>query len=381
MAASIHVPRINNNDDEVKLVELRVTVGDRVQAGQVVASVETDKAVVDVESATEGHVLAVLGTLDAQVRVGSVLIWLGATADEAVPAAAVAEPVTAAGPPAGAATAKALALLHQYGLSVGDVPASGGRLSAEAVLRHVQASGLQPRPGPSRGNTGAHSAVVMSDRADKPDMPGTARPLRNTERGMLNTVRWQRDFAVPGYVEMAYDAAAWDRHAAAFGHKHQLLLNPLLALLAWRLVQLAVATPKFNATIAGDHRHEYDRVNLGFTVQSGEVLYLAVLRDAATLDELGFANRLVDLQRRAAGHLLEPSELQGATIGFSSMARWKVARHVPILSPHTALMVAHSVAPDGGGVLAATYDHRVLHGGEVAAILRKLGNAPAAVDA
>ena len=85
MAISVHVPRINNNDDEVKLVELRVATGDAVKAGQVLASVETDKAVLDVESPADGVVLAVQGEVESQVRVGSVLMWLGSSADEPVP--------------------------------------------------------------------------------------------------------------------------------------------------------------------------------------------------------------------------------------------------------------------------------------------------------
>ena len=44
MATPVHVPRVNNNDDEVKLVELKVEIGSPVTAGQVLAAVETDKA-------------------------------------------------------------------------------------------------------------------------------------------------------------------------------------------------------------------------------------------------------------------------------------------------------------------------------------------------
>ena len=189
---------------------------------------------------------------------------------------------------------------------------------------------------------------------------------------MLATVSWHRDVAVAGYVEVACDTAAWDAYAKDFGRRHGLLLSPLLPLMSWRLVELARETPRLNATIVGNGRLEFNEVNLGFTVQAGSVLYLAVARNAASLGELGFVNALVELQRRAAGHKLGPLETSGTTIGFSSMARWKVSRHMPILPPHTALMVAHAEAPDGAGVLGATYDHRVLNGAEVAATLRKL---------
>jgi len=189
---------------------------------------------------------------------------------------------------------------------------------------------------------------------------------------MLATVTWHRDQAVAGYIELPYDPAPWDTHAKQFGEQHGLLLNPMLALMAWRLVELAIESPKLNATIAGNQRHEYKEVNLGFTVQAGDVLYLAVFRNAASAGELDFVKQLSGLQRRAAAHELSPLETQGATIGFSSMARWNVSRHIPILAPQSAIMVAHAVSADGEAVLGATYDHRVLHGGAVAALLRKL---------
>lgn len=364
MAVPVHVPRINNNDDEVKLVELRVAVGDRVTAAQVIASVETDKAVVEVEAPADGYVLAVQGEVDTTVQVGCVLVWLGATADEAVP---VDTPSAGAATATRTPTAKALVLLREYGLAADDVPGSGDRLSADDVRRHVTAKGLV-RAGAPTGTT-PRPAVELETR---PEIDGALRPLLNHERGMLHTVIWQRDVAVPGYLELVYDHSRWEQAAAAFSQQHSLLLNPLLPLMAWQLVELATQTPRYNATLVGEQRHEYHQVNLGFTVQAGEVLYLAVVGNAASLGEVGFVNRLVDVQRRAASHSLAPQEIRGATIGFSSMSRWKVTRHVPILAPHTALMVAHTVGADGQGVLGATYDHRVLHGGEVVTLLRKL---------
>jgi pyruvate/2-oxoglutarate dehydrogenase complex dihydrolipoamide acyltransferase (E2) component len=73
---------------------------------------------------------------------------------------------------------------------------------------------------------------------------------------------------------------------------------------------------------------------------------------------------------------LAPVEMRGATVGLTSMARWGVRRHIPVLAPQTALMVAHSApAPDGtSAVLGATYDHRLLTGFDVARLLQKLAN-------
>jgi hypothetical protein len=54
------------------------------------------------------------------------------------------------------------------------------------------------------------------------------------------------------------------------------------------------------------------------------------------------------------------------------MARWPVTRHMPILIPHTSLMIAHTASGSQAATLGATYDHRVLSGGDVVRVLQEL---------
>ena len=408
MPSAIHVPRINNNDDTVRLAVLSVEVGAFVSAGDTVIEVESEKAAVAVEADRDGYVLAVLGAEGDMLQVGAVALWLGETADEAVPETAqAAAPADQAG--AGTATAKARLLLGQYGLAAADVPQSGDRLTASDVEAHVAARGLTPRVGatPTPAATAAPGAALPAS--------ATIRPAEPVRRGMVASVTWQRDHAAATYLEIPFDPAPWDARAAAFAKTHRLLFSPLLPLLAFRLVTLARRMPLANATVLerpdGIFEASYDTVNLGFTVQAGETLYLVVLAEAETLDEPGFVARLGDLQRRAIARKLQPAELHGATIGFSSMARWGVARHIPVLAPHTAVMVSHTVGsmngrpsgstvdgkpsgstvdgkPSGStvdgkpsgctvdgkpaGVLGVTYDHRVLSGFDAVRLLRAL---------
>lgn len=127
-----------------------------------------------------------------------------------------------------------------------------------------------------------------------------------------------------------------------------MLFSPLLALMAYRLVTLVRETPMANVTVIdrpdGPVDAISDAINLGFTVQAGAVLHLVVLAGANHLTAMELANKLADLQRRAITRELKASELQGATIGFSNMARWGVLRHIPVLAPHTSVMVAHAVS-------------------------------------
>jgi pyruvate/2-oxoglutarate dehydrogenase complex dihydrolipoamide acyltransferase (E2) component len=198
------------------------------------------------------------------------------------------------------------------------------------------------------------------------------------ERAMLSTVAWHRDRAVPGYVEIEYDPKAWNEHAASYASENKLLLSPLLALIAFRLVEIARATPRINATIVGERRYQYQTVNLGFTVQAGATLYLAVVQNAHEMSASRFIDALGEVQRHAVAHKLRPGEASGATVSFSSMARWDVARHIPILPPHTGLIVAHA-APRAAGlaVLGASYDHRLLTGFDAVNVLRALAQPSA----
>jgi pyruvate dehydrogenase E2 component (dihydrolipoamide acetyltransferase) len=357
MPTPLHTPRVNNNDDTVRLVKLFVKPGDSVRAGQLVAEVETDKANFTVESDRDGYVLTVEKALNDAIDVGSVLLWLGTSADEAAPIASAAISKAPAEP-----TLKAAQLLATHGLKASDVPASGERLSVADIERFLSSRNL-----PNPTNPTNHSNLSNLSIAE-----GVAKPLTPEERGMLRTVSWQRDEAVPGYVELAYDVAAWERAAADYQRRESLLLSPLLALMAHRLARVAAGNAKLNSTIVGENRHVYAAVNLGFTVQSDSMLYLVVVHNAAELGCREFVERLGRLQRGALGHALRAADITGATISFSSMARWNVSRHVPVLPPHTSLIVAHAGSRDGGGTLGATYDHRVLTGYEALAALRQL---------
>ena len=195
---------------------------------------------------------------------------------------------------------------------------------------------------------------------------------------MLRTVSWHSRVAVPGYVEVAYDANAWDSYATTFQKEHKLLLNPVLSLMAYRLVALIESNPKYNGTVDGDEKILYQPVNIGFTVQSGENLYLTVLANAQQLSANEFVSRLLELQKAAMKNKLTPAQTSGATIGFTSMARWGVVRHQPVLAPNTSLMVAHSSPVNGQGALGATYDHRLLSGADAVAALNFLKSRPEA---
>ncbi len=369
MPNPLHVPRVNNNDDTVRIVDLGVKKGDFVTRGQVVGAVETDKAVLDVPAEQDGYVLKILYGKGETASVGSVLLWLGEIADERVPEQAPTAAKRVSAVATGRPTAKAQAMLRELDLDANVIPAAGERLAVADIEAWLAKQRSPIRP-PSPDTRGAPEPA--------PSVPGEYHELSAEERGMLFTVSWHRDRAAPGYLEIEYDPKPWNDYAARYAEQNKLLLPPQLALLAFRLVELAKSNPRINATVIGDRRYEYHPVNLGFTVQAGQTLYLAVVRAAHEMSTPRFIDALGEVQRHAMAHKLRPDESSGATLAFSSMARWNVSRHVPILPPYSSLIVSHAAAPGSGkAVLGASYDHRQLTGFDVANVLQALVQLPA----
>jgi len=366
MAFPLLTPRVNNNDDVVRLTKLWVDKGASIRRGLPVADIETDKSVFTIEAEQEGYLLGFMAKEGDTIAVGSILAWLGSDPGEAIPSAAASS--NGSRQSTSDVSLKAALLLAQYGLKASEIPRQGERLTAGDVESYVQSRGLEPRAASSSRS----SVGEAQKRRQTPPAPGQRVKLTPEQRGMLKTVEWQQQEAVAAYVEISYDPAPWETFARDFQKLNKMLVSPLVSLMAWRLVQLAKEHPEINATLADGEKYVYDHVNLGFTVQAGERLYVVVLQDAEQLNQLDFVKRLGELQRSATNNSLRPDETSGATIAISSMARWPVTRHVPILVPHTALMIAHTASVAGTATLGATYDHRVLSGADTVRVLQAL---------
>ncbi|TAN66906.1 MAG: hypothetical protein EPN20_06970 [Magnetospirillum sp.] len=337
MATAIPVPRLNANDDTVQVVRLLVAAGAPVRAGQAVAEVQTDKAVVEVEAPLAGIVLRLDVAAGDMVAVGRPLLWLGREGD--VPPAEAAANLA----PSGGISAKARLRMAELGLSPDAVAGEAGRVTVGRV-----------------------EALAARRVPPAPAIDGERRALSPSQRAMVRMVGWQA-VAAPAYVEVPFDQTAWQARGRRFSGDHRLPFDATLGLLAHGLVGALEGYPLANATLVDGEIHAYGSVNLGFAVKTPSGLAMVVVRKAETLDALGLVRRLFDLQRAAFANRLTPDESGGMTVAFSSLGL--AVRHIPVLPPHTALIVAHAAH---GATLGATYDHRLLDGAAVGRLLARL---------
>src|ERR1700688_492681 len=106
MAFSVVMPALEMAQETGKLVAWRKAEGDSVTKGEPLLEIETDKAVLEVESPADGILAGVKAQAGAVVPVGKVIAWIvrpgevppAEVASPGSPAHSVAEPARAAAP-------------------------------------------------------------------------------------------------------------------------------------------------------------------------------------------------------------------------------------------------------------------------------------------
>ncbi len=409
MATYIEMPKLADTMTEGTLLKWRKSEGDKIQAGDVLADIETDKATMEMEADDDGILHKHLVTAGQKVAVGSQIALLLAK-DEAPPAAGAAptqaaEPAKAASAPAPAAatpTSKAAAL----GISGDRVKASplAKKIAAEKGVQLSTLSGTGPggRIVAADVQGGQASAAPSKAPASTPvaSTPAGAGDQRIALSGMRRVIA-ERLLAskttIPHfYLNIEVDAAPLMKlradlntaNEAAGGTKFTVNDFVLKAVVA-----AAAKVPAVNASFAGDAIIQYGAINLAVAVAVEEGLVTPVIRDAAKKTLREISESVKDLATRARSKKLKPDEYQGGTITVSNLGSYGIESFSAIINPPQAMILAIGaivkkpvVGPNDSIVagqrmaIGLSADHRVVDGAvgaQYLTALRQLLESPA----
>jgi pyruvate dehydrogenase E2 component (dihydrolipoamide acetyltransferase) len=431
----IFMPALSSTMTEGKIVEWLKKPGERVERGESVLVVESDKADMDVEAFQEGFLAAVLMEAGSTAPVGETIGLIVETEAEiaaakasapapaasapaaAVPAAAppapaapspapvappapVAAPVAAPQPvavPAGAgdgrvvATPRARKLAAQLGVALASVRGSGpnGRIQAEDV---EQATG-QPVSVPrvAEGTAPAMAVAAGNGAAAAPAAPAGQSFGRAGETVAFNTLQqavvrnMNASLAVPcfhvGYTITTDRLDAFYKQVKAKG-------VTMTALLAKAVGVTLARHPQLNASASEAGMAYPASVNVAVAVAMDDGgLITPVLAAADRTDLYSLSRNWADLVARSRSKQLKPEEYTTGTFTLSNLGMFGVDRFDAILPPGTGAILAVAasrpvVAALKDGSIAVrrqmqvnlTADHRVIYGTHAAAFLKDLAD-------
>lgn len=409
------------------------SVGDAVEKGETLFEVSTDKVDTEIPSPAAGTLTAILVPAGQTVDVGTTLALIDETPDEAGPATASSAP-SAASSAARAERVRASGdgdlrlspvvrrLLAEHHLEPGEVEGTGpqGRITRDDVLAHVErasrespdAGSVSPvvrrllkenglRVGDVRG-TGPGGRVTRRD-VEAALAGGAAGPGDADEVVPFTTIRrltaehMVRSKATSAHTlmvrEVDYENVERARRLHGPGFKDRegfsltyLPFNAVAAVAALR------EFPHLNASVGDDALLVHRRVNLGIAVDlDGEGLVVPVVKDADAIGLPAMARTIRSLADGARSKRLTVDDVTHGTFTITNPGPFGTLMTGAIINqPQVAILATDGVSrkpvvvtgPDGGesiaihsiGLVALTFDHRVIDGAYAARFLARLAD-------
>lgn len=366
---SVRIPQIGEGLQEARLVAVLKQPGDRVKRDEPIYQMETDKAVMDVESPYDGVLVEWLGQPDDVLAIGAEVARMdvegdvqemtvhGAPATTDVPAAASESKAPTAKlqgiPPRTRAYAKEKGLSDEQLVSI---TPEGSKLMPSDIDAYLAAAGAGASA-PTGGGEGY-----------------SEQKLGQKQRLLASRLVRGSQLVVPGTMTVV---ANWEgienvrAHMKSSGDSFQ---PSSFTMFAYAVAQTLKDFPIFRSSMIGDDTlRTYDHANLGIAVGlPGDELVIAVVDKADTLSWRDFGEKAraqIDLARTGKDQANE-----SVTISLTNMQAAGLREAVPVVVPPAVATlflgeVFNALDPAVTEIkvrrvvnLTLTFDHRVMNG-------------------
>ncbi len=358
MAIYIEMPKLSDTMTEGVLVKWLKKEGDKVETGDVVAEVETDKATMEMEAFDDGILHKHLVEPGAKVAIGgriALLLQKGekAPADgEAIPEspkAAASKADTTAPPPLQA--------------KVSATPAattSGARIKVSPLAKKIAASkGVElsgiSGTGPggrivAKDVEGAKPGATKSAAAGPAAIPATPAgegdqriPFSGMRRVIAERLLASKTTIPHFYLTIEVDAGPLMKARAELNAAMEAaggLKFTVNDFILKAVVSAAVKVPAVNASFDGDAIIQYGSVNLSVAIAVEDGLVTPVIRAAQKKSLREISEGVKDFAARARAKKLKPEEYAGGTITVSNLGSYGIDSFSAIINPPQAMILA-----------------------------------------
>ena len=410
MATDVIMPQMGFDMKEGTLVRWIKREGDEVASGDIIAEIETDKAVVEIEAFDSGVLRQTLIGEGTTVPVGEIIAVIAAADEEVAerpaPKAAPAKAPAASPPPAapaqptpapaarGEVKASPLAKreAQKLGIDIAAVPGTGpnGRVTKKDVTQF--AAGAAKAPAAPAAPAPAAPPVVSAP-ADGPKR-GEVVALSKMRDAIARSMSFSKQNIPHVYLTAAVDmtdAARLRAQLNAALPDEKISFNDMV------LKACAMALlkhPLMNASYTDAGIDVKQRINIGMAIALETGLVAPAILDADTLTLRAIAQATKALAARARDGKLSAEEYTGATFNVTNLGMYGVEEFTAIITPpQAAALAVGAVTPTpvvrDGAVQVADFmritlslDHRVADGAQGAEFLaevRRLLEIPAAL--
>jgi pyruvate dehydrogenase E2 component (dihydrolipoamide acetyltransferase) len=413
MATEVIVPKVDMVMETGTFVEWLKNEGDRIEKGNPLFIIQTDKANIEIEASASGILSGLQAKPDEVLPVTQVIAYILAPG-EALPVKTGVSP--APGGAAAAAVAPPSPLQPEAPAAHPEAtPASAGqgkvratpvarRLAAEVGVDLSQVVGHGSRGRVHRHDVELFAAQkpvsVASQPAElfRPAAPAPKIPLPDARRKEVIPLAGPRKIIADRLSYSAFTAPhiTLSLHvdmteAARF---RSLVLESIQQKTGQRLSYTAIIAravaavlprhPSLNASLQDDQIIVWEDVHLGIATSLEDYLIVPVVREAQTKNLAQLVSLMGDLLERARTKRLKPVEMSGSTFTISNLGMFGIESFTAIINPPEAAILAVGKMVDtpvksGAGIelrpmmnLSISVDHRLVDGAAAARFLAEL---------
>lgn len=288
----ILMPQAGNTMEEGTIVSWKVAEGDRIEVGQVICEIETDKATMDYESPEAGRLARIIAHQDDVVPIKQPIALLAESdadadaylAGKGAPAAAAAAPSASA---AAAPAAAAVPAVAEAPVASGPAPmTAGGRIKASPAARRIAAERGFDLSSIGAGS-GPGGRILSTDLAKaRPAAPVSAdgkvirRPMTKMRRAIGLNLQRSKQTIPHFYVRMTIDAGPLFAYYRQQKPATECTVNDCVVLAVGRAM---AECPAVRSQIDGDEIVEYPHANIGIAIGVEDGLVVPVVRNVDTL--------------------------------------------------------------------------------------------------
>lgn len=404
MATEIKVPVLGESITEATLGEWLKQPGDAVALDEPIASLETDKVALEVPAPAAGVLGALQVEIGDTVEVGAVIATIeagegsGVKAKSAEPgeppqktAATAAQAKAEQDEPASSITLSPAVrrLVLEHGVDPSQINGTGkdGRLTKDDVEQYVKSGG--PAPLAEKGEaTGADVQPVAAVSSDRGEERVRMTRLRQTVAKRLKSAQDTAALLTTfNDVDMTAVIETRSKYKELFAKKHGVRLG-FMGFFAKAACLALKDVPSVNAQIDGEEIVYHDYVDISVAVSAPNGLVVPVIRNAEAMSFADVENTIGDFGKRAKEGTLTMADMKGGTFTISNGGVFGSLMSTPIINPpQSAVLGLHRieqramVMPDGSiearpmMYLALSYDHRLIDGREAVTFLVRIKEA------
>ncbi|NDK36234.1 dihydrolipoamide acetyltransferase family protein [Rhodovulum sulfidophilum] len=395
MATELTLPALSAGMEDAVIAAWLVGPGDRVEKGQPLAEVETDKATMELEAEAPGRVGRLAVAAGARADVGQVIAVLlaeGETLPEPAPEAPAPAPASApaatapamgpaAEPDRPRASPLARRLAAQAGLALDGLAGSGpkGRIVRVDIERLIASAPTQTTP-----ETTAEPAPEAA--AIPPGLgPYEARPVSQMRRTIARRLSEAKQTIPHFYLEAEADLEALMALRAQVNEGREgparISVNDFIVKAAARAL---ARLPEANVIWRGDEIWQLSEIDIAVAVATDGGLMTPILRGADRMSLGTLSAEMKDLAARARAGTLRPEDYQGGGFSVSNLGMYGVRSFSAIVNPPQSCILAAGAAerrPVGRGdqivlapvmSLTLSVDHRSVDGALGAQLLAEI---------